>query len=49
MEWFGAEGYELARQVLQRGVAAVYLIAFVSTLAQFRVLLGEHGLQPTPK
>jgi hypothetical protein len=49
MEWFGAEGYELARQVLQRGVAAIYLIAFASTLAQFRVLLGERGLQPATK
>jgi hypothetical protein len=46
MEWFGAEGYEFARQVLQRGIAGVYLIAYLSTLAQFPVLLGEHGLQP---
>ena len=48
MEWFDATGYELARQVLVRGVAALYLIAFCSTMAQFRVLLGERGLLPTP-
>lgn len=46
MQWLSAEGYELARQVLQRGVAAIYLIAFLSTAAQFRPLLGEHGLLP---
>jgi len=48
MEWFSADGYELARQVLQRGIAAIYLVAFISTLAQFRVLLGDNGLQPVP-
>lgn len=48
MEWFDATGYELARQVLLRGIAAVYLVAFLSTLAQFPVLLGERGLQPAP-
>jgi hypothetical protein len=34
--------------VLQRGIAALYLVAFVSTLNQFRALLGEHGLLPAP-
>ena len=29
MDWFAAPEYWLARQVLQRGVAAIYLIAFV--------------------
>ena len=48
MDWFDAGDYELARQVLERGVAAVYLIAFCSSIAQFPALLGEHGLQPTP-
>ncbi|WP_167044596.1 lipase maturation factor family protein [Salinibacterium sp. ZJ454] len=46
MDWLNANDYELARQVLQRGVAAIYLIAFLSTAAQFRALLGEHGLLP---
>jgi hypothetical protein len=36
------------RFILQRGVAAIYLIAFVSALRQGRALLGEHGLLPAP-
>lgn len=43
-----APEYEFARQVLQRGIAAIYLVAFLSTAAQFRVLLGENGLLPVP-
>ena len=35
--------------MLQRGVAAVYVIAFVAVLHQFRPLLGERGLLPVPK
>ncbi|HEY1106310.1 MAG TPA: lipase maturation factor family protein [Agromyces sp.] len=46
--WFDANDYEVARQVLQRGVAALAVVAFVSTLNQFRPLLGEHGLLPVP-
>ncbi|MET0782726.1 MAG: lipase maturation factor family protein [Leifsonia flava] len=48
MGWFDAPDYEFAREVLQRGVAALYLVAFLSSLNQFRVLLGEHGLLPVP-
>ncbi len=48
MSWFDADGYELSRQVLVRGVAVIYVVAFLSTMAQFRVLLGERGLQPAP-
>ncbi len=44
-----AEGYEVGRQILQRGVAAVYLIGFLSAIAQFPALLGEHGLLPAPR
>ena len=47
-DWFTAEDYEAARFILQRGVAAIFLIAFASTGAQFRALLGEHGLLPVP-
>lgn len=47
VEWLAGNDYELARQVLQRGVAALYIVAFVSTLNQFRALLGENGLLPT--
>ncbi|MFJ7749221.1 lipase maturation factor family protein [Arthrobacter sp. NPDC097144] len=49
MELFSAEGYEFARQVLQRGIAAVYLIAFISAVNQFPALLGENGLLPAPR
>jgi len=46
MEWFSATDYDLARQVLQRGVAAIFLLAFLSTAAQFPALVGERGLLP---
>ena len=48
MEWIGAEGYWLSRLVFQRGLALIYLIAFLSAANQFRALLGEHGLLPVP-
>ena len=48
IDWFAAEDYEVARFVLQRGIATIFLIAFASTAAQFRALLGEHGLLPVP-
>ncbi|GAB3563172.1 lipase maturation factor family protein [Arthrobacter alkaliphilus] len=47
--WFEATDYEFARQVLQRGTAALYFIAFLSSLNQFPALLGEHGLLPVPR
>ena len=49
LDWFDAHDYEIARQVLQRGVAALAFVAFLSTLNQFRPLLGEHGLLPVPE
>lgn len=48
MEWFDAESYTVARAVLQRGIAAVFVVAFVAVLLQFRPLLGERGLLPVP-
>ncbi|MCU1631411.1 MAG: hypothetical protein JWM61_63 [Micrococcaceae bacterium] len=52
MEWLtevlSAEDYEVGRQILQRGVAAVYLVAFISAVNQFPALLGEKGLMPVP-
>ena len=48
VEWLAGTDYEVAREILQRGVAALYVVAFVSTLNQFRALLGEHGLMPVP-
>lgn len=48
MEWFTAPEYWFARQVLQRGTAAIYLVAFIATARQFRALMGERGLLPIP-
>lgn len=39
----------LVRLVLQRGMAAVYLVAFLNVLHQFKPLLGERGLLPAPE
>ena len=47
-DYFDARDYEFARQVLQRGTAALYAIAFFSTVNQFPALLGERGLLPVP-
>lgn len=49
MDALAAVDFEFARQVLQRGIAALYVVAFISTLNQFRPLLGEHGLLPAPE
>ena len=49
MEFFSAGGYEFARQVLQRGIAAVFLLGFLNVVAQFPALLGEDGLLPAPR
>ncbi len=49
MDWFNASDYEFARQVVQRGVAVMFLVAFLSTAAQFPALLGERGLLPVPR
>ena len=49
--WIGlldAQDSWIAREIVQRGVAAVYVLAFLSTLHQFPVLLGEKGLLPVP-
>lgn len=49
MEWtswlslLDAHDYTIAREVIQRGVAAVFVLAFLSTYHQFPVLLGGAG------
>jgi hypothetical protein len=43
------DGIWTVRLLFQRGLAAVYVIAFVSALNQFRPLLGERGLLPVPQ
>ncbi len=46
--WFWAADYSVARFVIERGIALIYLLAFVSALHQFPALLGERGLLPVP-
>lgn len=43
------DNYWLTRVVLQRGLAFVYLIAFIAVIHQFKPLLGERGLLPVPQ
>ena len=45
----GGDRYWLTRLVLQRGLALVYLLAFMAVVHQFKPLLGEHGLLPVPR
>jgi hypothetical protein len=49
MEWFSAPEYWVGRLVLERGIAVVYVIAFVGAARQFRALIGEHGMMPVPQ
>src|SRR5215469_16912627 len=48
MHWFSDPGYWYARLIFQRGLAAIYLGAFLAAALQFRALLGENGLTPVP-
>jgi len=43
------EEFWRTRLVFQRGLALVYLLAFLVAVEQFVPLLGEHGLQPVPR
>jgi hypothetical protein len=47
--WFSAPEYWLSRLVLERGVAAIYLFAFLTAALQFRPLIGENGILPVPR
>ncbi|MBV9096150.1 MAG: lipase maturation factor family protein [Streptosporangiaceae bacterium] len=49
MSWFAAPDYWFARLAFQRGLAVIYLVAFLAAARQFRGLLGEHGLLPVPR
>jgi hypothetical protein len=42
------DDFWLARLLTQRGLAAIYVVAFVAVLHQFKPLLGERGLLPVP-
>ncbi|MDF1605520.1 lipase maturation factor family protein [Nocardioides sp. YIM 152315] len=45
-DWFVAEQGWLARELFQRALAVVYLVAFVAAARQYRGLLDDHGLTP---
>ncbi len=49
MGWFNAPEYWFGRLILERGIAIVYVFAFVAAARQFRALIGEHGLLPVPR
>src|SRR5437867_2021828 len=48
VDWLWAPDSSLARLLLDRGIAAIYLIAFLAAIHQFPALLGERGLLPAP-
>jgi hypothetical protein len=47
--WLEAPDYWLARLAIERGIGAIYVIAFLVALQQFAPLLGERGLLPVPQ
>lgn len=49
ISFLSAEDYTIAREVIQRGFALLFFIAFLSAWNQFPALLGEHGLTPAPR
>ncbi|GHF06250.1 membrane protein [Amycolatopsis deserti] len=48
-EWAADPGYWAARLGFQRGLAAIYLVAFLAAALQFNPLIGERGLLPVPR
>lgn len=44
-----AHDYTIAREVIMRGVALIYFVAFLSTFNQFPTLVGERGLLPVQR
>jgi hypothetical protein len=49
MPELAAPDYTIARLVIERGLALVYLIGFVVAIRQFPALCGERGLEPAPR
>jgi hypothetical protein len=45
----GADSYSRSRVLFERGLACIYLIAFIGVVNQFVPLLGVHGLMPVPR
>lgn len=48
-DWLLAPDYWTGRLLLQRLLAVAYLCAFLSTVWQFRPLIGSAGMNPVPK
>jgi len=46
MDWLTAPEWWWGRLILERGVAAVYVFAFVCAARQFRGLIGDRGMLP---
>jgi hypothetical protein len=46
---FAAPDYQIARFAIERGLGAMYVIAFLVALRQFPALLGERGLEPATR
>jgi hypothetical protein len=44
-----ADDYQIARFLIERGLGAIYFIAFVVAAIQFPALSGERGLDPAPE
>ncbi len=49
MDWLASPECFWGRVVLQRGVAAIYLLAFLAAALQFRGLIGVRGMTPVPR
>jgi hypothetical protein len=49
MPELAAPDYTIARLVIERGLALVYLIGFLVAIRQFPALCGERGLEPAPR
>src|SRR5437763_9212252 len=49
MSWFRADDYWLYGLVFERALAAIYLVAFLVAVNQFRPLLGSDGILPIPR
>jgi lipase maturation factor len=45
----GAPDYQLARFAIERGLGAIYFIAFIVAATQFPALCGEKGLEPATR
>ena len=49
MPELAAPDHAIARLLLERGIAAIYAVAFLVAFNQFPALAGERGLEPAPR